>query len=306
MNLPAIIAALQQGDLRALARAISIVEAGGATAEALLDQVPLLASKADVVGITGAPGAGKSSLLDCLIEVYKQRDSRVGVVAVDPTSSVHDGAILGDRIRWMRHACSPNVVIRSLASRGSLGGVSAATAAVVRLLAAAGCRPVFVETVGVGQIGSEIAGIAGLVVALTAPGLGDDIQMMKAGVLDVADLVVLNKADLPGASALHSALAAELEHRGGRIISTNAIDGGGVAELVGAIDELRHAAGRTPNGHPVDRSRLEARIVEHSLALLRPRLRARLSTMANLNLPPDDLARILAEAHETSRPLSNP
>ena len=287
--------ALRKGDLRSLARSISLVEAGGDAADAVMSAVPRAPSRADIIGITGAPGAGKSSLLDRLIDVYKQRESRVGIVAIDPSSSVHGGAVLGDRVRWMRHATSPNVIIRSMASRGSLGGVNAVTSRVVDLLAAAGCGPIFVETVGVGQIGSDVTSVAGVVVSVTAPGLGDDIQMMKAGTLDVADVVVLTKADMPGAAALHSVMAAELEHRGGKLIQTSSLHGRGIDELVAEIDRLRserraHGATGRQNGN---RSLLEAEIVERSLALLRPQLLARVGEM-KLDQPPEVLARQLA------------
>ena len=292
-----LIAAVRRGDLRALARAITIVEAGGEAAESLMESVPDLVQPGDVIGLTGVPGAGKSSLLDGIIDVYKQQKARIGVVAVDPSSSVHGGAILGDRIRWMRHATTPNVVIRSMASRGSLGGLNAVTTRVVRLMVAAGCRPVFVETVGVGQIGSDITDVAEVVLAVTAPGSGDDIQMMKAGILDVADAVVLNKSDLPGAAALLSSLTLELEHRGGKkIVQTSCIDGSGIARLCEHIDELRTAR-RTAPLAPSERARrvLEAEIVERSLALLRPILERHVAKASLQEAPVETLARRLAD-----------
>lgn len=284
---------LQQGDLRALARSISIVEAGGAAAETVMAALPGAPERADIIGLTGAPGAGKSSLLGGLLDIYREREQRVGVVAVDPSSAVHGGAILGDRVRWMRHATAPNVIIRSMASRGSLGGLNAVTVRVVQLMSAAGCRPIFVETVGIGQVGLDIANFAGVVVLVTAPGLGDDIQMMKAGALDRADLIVLNKADLPGAAALHSALASELEHRGGKILPTCSLDGAGLPELVLEIERIREERRGAAGPPSVSRALLEAEIVERALALLRPRLQAAAAGM-KLEAPPELLARELA------------
>lgn len=158
-----------------------------------------------VLGVTGAPGSGKSTVTDHLIAEYRQRfpDRRIGVIAVDPSSPFTGGAVLGDRVRMMRHATDPMVFIRSLASRGHLGGLTLGAKGVVRILGLLGCDMVIIETVGVGQSEVEVAGVADVVMVILAPGQGDSVQMLKAGLMEVADLFVVNKADLPGAETLH-------------------------------------------------------------------------------------------------------
>lgn len=165
-----------------------------------------------VLGVTGAPGSGKSTLTDQLVSAYRQRDAgrRVGVIAVDPSSPFTGGSVLGDRVRMMRHATDPHVFIRSLASRGHLGGLSLGVKGVLRVLGLLGCDVVFIETVGVGQSEVEVAGVADLVAVVLAPGQGDAVQMLKAGLMEIGDLFVVNKADRDGAAALHSQLLAAL------------------------------------------------------------------------------------------------
>ncbi|MBE3132632.1 MAG: methylmalonyl Co-A mutase-associated GTPase MeaB, partial [Acidobacteria bacterium] len=180
-----------------------------------------------VLGITGAPGSGKSTLADALVREYRQRhpDRRIGVIAVDPSSPFTGGAVLGDRVRMMRHATDPMVFVRSMATRGHLGGLTLGVRAVIRVMALIGCDVVMVETVGVGQSEIEVAGVADLVLIVLAPGQGDSIQLLKAGLMEIGDLFLVNKADRPEASHLHSyvlamlklgaAEAADLEHHPG-------------------------------------------------------------------------------------------
>jgi LAO/AO transport system kinase len=188
------------GDVRALARAISVVEENAPGSAALLRGVFPHTGRATVIGITGSPGAGKSSLVDRLVASFRQQGKRVGVVAIDPSSAYSGGAILGDRVRMQGHATDDGVFIRSMASRGHLGGLSRAASDAVDLMDAAGYDPVIIETVGVGQDEIEVARAADVVSVVLVPGMGDDIQAIKAGILEIADLFVINKADRPGAA----------------------------------------------------------------------------------------------------------
>jgi LAO/AO transport system kinase len=229
-------------ETRAIARLISLVEDG---APELRDALRLLASAtghAHIVGITGAPGVGKSTITSALITEYRRRGLRVAVLAIDPSSPFSGGAVLGDRIRMQEHALDPNVFIRSMASRGQLGGLSAAAPQGVRVLDAAGFDVVLVETVGVGQSEVEIAGHADTTVVLLAPGMGDGIQAAKAGLLEIGDLYVINKADRDGAKSTarelrHSlAMSHPVDGRERQIILASADRGDGIAEVTRAID----------------------------------------------------------------------
>lgn len=246
---------LMAGDVRALARAISLVEENTAGAADLLRAVFPHAGRATVVGITGSPGAGKSSLVDRLIAAFRRGGRKVGVVAVDPSSAYSGGAILGDRVRMQGHALDPGVFIRSMASRGALGGLARATADVVTVLDAAGFDKVIIETVGAGQSEVDIARAAHTTIVIEAPGLGDEVQGLKAGILEIADVLVLNKADTPGAELALRALRAALEigHAVGSVspaqadrdrwapplLQTVAVKGEGVPELMETIEQHR-------------------------------------------------------------------
>jgi LAO/AO transport system kinase len=188
------------GDPRAVARLISLVEDGCAEVAAALVGHPV---SAQVIGLTGSPGVGKSTITNELVRAFRGSGSRVGVLAVDPSSPFTGGAILGDRVRMQDHATDPGVYIRSMSSRGHLGGLAAATPQAVRVLEGAGCDVVFVETVGVGQAEVEVASLADTTLVLLAPGMGDAIQAVKAGILEIADVFVVNKADRDGADATY-------------------------------------------------------------------------------------------------------
>ena len=194
--------AVLAGSVRALARGLTWIEADGARGEALCERLYPHGGRAHVVGITGSPGSGKSTLVRGLARAARERNCTVGVVAVDPSSPFSGGAILGDRIRMNDLALDPGVFIRSMATRGVLGGLSRATADAVDLMDAAGRSPIFVETVGVGQDEVEIMRIAQTVVVVSVPGLGDDVQALKAGILEIADVHVVNKADREGADRI--------------------------------------------------------------------------------------------------------
>ena len=231
------------GDARALARLVSLVENGAPELRTLMKALAPLSGGARVVGLTGSPGVGKSTVTGALVTAYRARGLRVGVLAVDPTSPFSGGALLGDRVRMQEHATDPGVFIRSMASRGHLGGLSAATPQALRVLDAAGVDLVLVETVGVGQAEVEIASLADSTLVLVAPGMGDAIQAAKAGILEVADIFVVNKADKPGVQEavrdLRTMIAMARQGEGEwkpPIVTTTATAGEGVDELTGKLD----------------------------------------------------------------------
>src|SRR5258705_6622414 len=201
---------VRAGDVRAISRAITAIENHSAEAEELLRELFPHTGKAYLTGITGAPGTGKSTLVDRLAAHHRKQREGVGVIAVDPTSPYTGGAILGDRIRMQSHAGDSGIFIRSMATRGFLGGLARATAEVALLLDAAGKRQIIIETVGVGQDEIDIVRLADCVVVVLVPGLGDDIQSMKAGLMEIADIFVLNKADREGVDRLEEQLHAML------------------------------------------------------------------------------------------------
>jgi LAO/AO transport system kinase len=233
------------GDIRAIARAITAIEDHDPHAEELLKQIFPSTGCAHVVGVTGAPGTGKSTLVDRLAAQYRRVGEQVGIIAVDPTSPYSGGAILGDRIRMQGHASDAGIFIRSMATRGSLGGLARATGEVALILDAAGKQHVLVETVGVGQDEVDIVRLADCTLVLQVPGMGDDVQNMKAGLMEIADIFVLNKSDREGVDHLEAQLQAMLElapERNGwkpKILRTVATENKGVDELAAAIAEYR-------------------------------------------------------------------
>jgi LAO/AO transport system kinase len=289
---------LLQGDRRALARVASLIENAAPEARAILAQLHLRGGHAHVVGLTGSPGAGKSTLATQLVRELRRRDQRVGVVAVDPTSPFTGGAILGDRIRMQDLAGDPGVFIRSMASRGSLGGLAASTRDVVRALDAAGFDTVVIETVGAGQAEVEIVRAAQSVVVVVVPGMGDDIQAIKAGILEIADIFAVNKADRPGADQTAAELRMLLsldEHRSERawrppIVKTVASSGEGVPVLADALAD--HARFLRASGQLAARGNRQAR--SEMLALLNQAMIERLQAC----VPAEAWDRLVADVVE--------
>ncbi len=281
-DVPTLVARAREGDPRSVARLISLVENGDPRLPEVAAALAPYAGRAQVVGLTGAPGVGKSTTTNELVRALRAAGRRVGVLAVDPSSPFTGGAILGDRIRMQDHTTDPGVYIRSMSSRGQLGGLAAATPQAVRVLEGAGCDVVLVETVGVGQAEVEIASLADTTLVLLAPGMGDAIQAVKAGILEIADVFVVNKADRPGADATYRDIQGMLSlgERGPQdwrpqVVRAVAVKGEGTDDVVAAIAKHRawlESAGRL-------QARREARAAAEVEAIALGTLRARLGSL---------------------------
>jgi LAO/AO transport system kinase len=262
------------GDIRAVARAISKVEDVSKDASALMKKIFPLTGKGLVIGITGAPGAGKSSLVDKLALFYRQQGQRVGIVAVDPSSPFSGGAILGDRIRMQTLGLDNNVFIRSMATRGNLGGLARTTVDAVSILDAAGYGKIIIETVGVGQDEVEVVKAADVSVVVLVPGMGDDIQAIKAGIMEIGDIFVINKADRDGVDSTEKELEALLSLATREdswhppVVRTVATEGKGIQKLAAAIESYSAFHLGTNSGEGRRRAIARWRILE----LLRERL----------------------------------
>jgi len=275
------IAPILAGDVRTAARLMRDLDDRRGPALATLKALFPHTGRAYLVGITGNPGAGKSTVVDSLIAHYRAQGEKVGVVCVDPTSPFSGGAILGDRIRMQRHALDPGVFIRSLATRGYLGGLSRSTFDVAHVLDAMGFQRILIETVGVGQDEVDVMKAAHTTVVVTVPGLGDDIQAIKSGLLEIADVLVVNKADREGADRTERDLMHMLDLRASgerkdvEIVRTIAIrgtaDGSGITELAAAVEAHRGRAWTGEGAHPRATARAAAHLSELVRALLADR-----------------------------------
>ncbi|WP_433799574.1 methylmalonyl Co-A mutase-associated GTPase MeaB [Actinomycetospora sp. CA-084318] len=281
-DLADLVSRAREGSPRAVAQLVSMVEDGGPAVRELAAALAPHAGHALVVGLTGSPGVGKSTTTSALVGELRRTGRRVGVLAVDPSSPFSGGALLGDRVRMSEHATDPGVFIRSMATRGHLGGLSAAAPQALRVLDAAGCDVVLVETVGVGQSEVEVVALADTTVVLLAPGMGDGIQATKAGVLEIADVFCVNKADREGAEAtvreIENAMAMGRRGTGPQwrapVVRTVAAAGRGIDDLLAAVDAHRAWMDERGRGDEGRRRRARAEIEAIALADLRAQLRA--------------------------------
>ena len=280
-DLPGLVAGARAGRTRDVARLISLIEDGGPDVAALMGELAASAGRASVIGITGSPGVGKSTTTSALITAMRARGQKVGVLAVDPSSPFSGGALLGDRIRMQEHATDEGVFIRSMASRGHLGGLAATTPQVLRVLDAAGCDVVLIETVGVGQSEVEVAAAADTTLVLLAPGMGDSIQAAKAGILEIGDVFVVNKADRDGVDStvreLRNMIAlGERDELGWKppVLKTVASTGEGIDRLLATIDEHRDWLVRSGELDARRTQRARDEVEALAVAMMRRRLTA--------------------------------
>ena len=286
-----------KGDTRALSRVITRVENRSGDSLEILRELFPHTGRSQIIGVTGSPGSGKSTLVDRLAMAFRKKDKTLGIVAVDPSSPFTGGAILGDRIRMQTPGVDPGVYIRSMATRGHLGGLATATADVVTVIEAAGKDPIIVETVGVGQDEIDIVKLAEISIVVLVPGMGDDIQALKAGIMEIGDIFVINKCDRPGVEKMERAVQTmlSLAHRPDGwqppIVKTTATQGEGIDELLETIDQCRsffqNSVLRTQKKQEAERQRL--------IALLEERL---VTTALQQVFPNGELNKVVAEIAE--------
>jgi len=291
---------IRSGEVRALARAISTIEDGRPEAVDLLKALFAFSGHARVLGMTGAPGAGKSTLVDQLAREYRKQEKTVGIIAVDPTSPYTGGAILGDRIRMQAHHADPGIYIRSMATRGFLGGLARATTDASTVLDASGKDVIMIETVGVGQDEVDIVRLADVTVVILVPGMGDDVQTIKAGIMEIADIFVINKSDRDGADRVEreiramQSLAIRKDSWTPPIVKTVASEGKGISELAAAIENYR----KFLQGKDLLLRKKISNWQQRLLEMLRDAL---LERLLSERMPPDELQRLAAEIAEHRR-----
>ena len=299
-SIPTWVERIRHGDVRALARAISAIEDSRPEAQPLLKALFPFSGRARVIGLTGAPGAGKSTLVDQLAREYRKQQRTLGIIAVDPTSPYTGGAILGDRIRMQAHHADSGIYIRSMATRGFLGGLARTTTDVATLLDASGKDLVLIETVGVGQDEIDIVRLADITVVMLVPGMGDDVQTIKAGIMEIADIFVINKSDREGADRVEREIRAmqTLAPRRDRwtppVVKTVATEGKGVPQLAGAIAGYEQFLEQQNLLLKKKISNWCERLIEMLREALIDRLLAE-------RLPQDEVARLAAEIAEHRR-----
>jgi LAO/AO transport system kinase len=291
---------IRAGDVRALARAISTIEDNHPESRELLKALFNFTGRARVIGLTGAPGAGKSTLVDQLAREYRRQERTVGIIAVDPTSPYTGGAILGDRIRMQAHHADAGIYIRSMATRGNLGGLARATTDAATVLDAAGKDIVLIETVGVGQDEIDIVRLADVTVVILVPGMGDDVQTIKAGIMEIADIFVINKSDREGADRVEreirsmQSLAIRSDKWTPPIVKTVAMDGRGIPELATAIVNYERFLEQKDLLLKKKISSWQERLIE----MLRDAL---LERLLSERLPEEEIARLAADIAEHKR-----
>ncbi|MGC2695724.1 MAG: methylmalonyl Co-A mutase-associated GTPase MeaB [Candidatus Angelobacter sp.] len=291
---------IRAGDVRSLARAISTIEDNRPESRSLLKAIFNYTGRARIIGMTGAPGAGKSTLVDHLAREYRRLKRTVGIIAVDPTSPYTGGAILGDRIRMQAHHADPGIYIRSMATRGNLGGLARATTDAATVLDAAGKDIVLIETVGVGQDEIDIVRLADVTVVILVPGMGDDVQTIKAGIMEIADIFVINKSDRDGADRVEreirsmQSLAVRSDKWTPPIVKTVASEGKGVTDLAAAIANYEQYLQQKDLLLKKKISSWRERLIE----MLRDSL---LERLLSERLPESEIARLAADIAEHRR-----